>query len=124
LFFFLFGAGFALWSVPLIMNVLKSFAGSDLSYFPIGDQFLGFLLAVMVGYGLIFELPVVLYVLGRLRIISSGWLYKHRMYWLIGMAIAAQLLTPGTDPFTPFLMFIPLMIFWEVTTLLLKMTGR
>jgi hypothetical protein len=33
-------------------------------------------------------------------------------------------MTPGADPLTPLLVFIPLYIFWEGTTLLLKLTGR
>lgn len=124
LIFFWFGVAFALVSVPLMMKVLSSFAGDGLVFWPHADDFLGFMLAVTIGYGLVFELPVVLYVLGRLRIISSKWLYKNRVYWVIGLGVAAQVLTPGTDPFTPFLMFVPLLVFWEGTTLLLKLTGR
>jgi len=67
---------------------------------------------------------VVLYTLGMMRIISSRWLYRHRAYWLIGMGLAANFMTPGADPLTPLLVFVPLYIFWESTTLLLKITGR
>ena len=71
-----------------------------------------------------FELPVVLYTLGLLKIISSRWLYKHRLYWVIALGLIANVMTPGVDPFTPLLVFIPLWIFWEGTALLLKLSGR
>ena len=71
-----------------------------------------------------FELPVVLYTLGMLRIISSRWLYRHRFYWMVGLGLLANFMTPGADPLTPLLVLVPLLIFWEATALLLKLTGR
>jgi Sec-independent protein secretion pathway component TatC len=59
-----------------------------------------------------------------MRVISSGWLYRHRFYWVIGLGILSAMATPGADPITPILMFVPLYLFWEGTALLLKLTGR
>jgi len=111
--------------VPLIMRVLTGFAsGGDLVYFPGGDELLGFIFLITIAFGLVFELPVVLWTLGMLRIISSRWLYRHRAYWLIGLGLLANFMTPGADPLTPLLVFVPLYVFWEATALLLKLTGR
>ena len=123
-FFFLVGISFALFSLPLIMKVLISFAPPDLHYLADANELLGFILLITFAFGLVFELPVVLYTLGRLGIISSKWLYRNRAYWVIGLGILANIMTPGTDPLTPLLVFVPLMIFWEGTALLLKLTGR
>lgn len=123
-FFFLVGIGFAMFALPLIMRVLTGFAGADITYFPSGDELLGFIFLITIAFGLVFELPVVLYTLGMLRIISSRWLYRHRAYWVVGLGLLANFMTPGADPLTPLLVFVPLYIFWEGTTLLLKLTGR
>ena len=85
---------------------------------------LSFILALVLGFGVIFELPIVLYVLGRIGIISSGWMWRTRPYWIIGLGVVANLLMPGSDPFTPLLMMVPLYIFYEGTALLLRLTGR
>jgi sec-independent protein translocase protein TatC len=122
--FFLIGVGFALFSLPLILRVLTGFLPSDITYFPNADDLLGFVLALVLAFGLVFELPVVLWTLGMLKIISSRWLYQHRIYWVIGMGVLANFMTPGADPFTPMLVFFPLWFFWEGTALLLKLTGR
>jgi sec-independent protein translocase protein TatC len=124
LFFFALGIGFALFALPLFIRVLNGLAPSDFKFFPAGDELLSFVLALVIGFGLVFELPVVLFVLGALRIISSHWLYTHRGYWIIGLGLLANVLTPGADPVTPLITFIPLYVFWEGTALLLKLTGR
>jgi len=123
-FFFLVGISFSLYALQLIMKVLTGFAPPDLRYLADGDQLLGFILLITLAFGMVFELPVVLYTLGRLGIVSSRWLYRTRAYWVIGLGILANFMTPGADPLTPLLVFIPLMIFWEGTALLLKLTGR
>lgn len=122
--FFALGVAFALISIPLFIRLLTGFAPSDLTYFPLIDSYVGFILLLVIGYGLVFELPVVLYVLGRMGIVSSRWLYQHRAAWIIGLAVAANFLTPGADPISPVIMFVPLYVFWEGTALLLKVTGR
>ncbi|HEX6487723.1 MAG TPA: twin-arginine translocase subunit TatC [Candidatus Dormibacteraeota bacterium] len=123
-FFFTLGLAVALFSLPLFVHILTGFAPADLNYLPLIDDYLGFTLLLTVGFGLVFELPVVLYVLGRLGIVSSRWLYRHRVAWILGLAVLANFLTPGADPITPLLMFVPLYVFWEGTALLLKLTGR
>ena len=123
-FFFLLGIAFALFSLPLFIRILTGFAPPDFHYFPLGDELIGFILLITIAFGLVFELPVVLYTLGMLRIISSRWLYRHRLYWVIALGLAANFMTPGADPLTPLLVFIPLYAFWEWTALLLKLTGH
>jgi sec-independent protein translocase protein TatC len=124
-FFFLLGVATCFYSLPLIMRVLNGFAPHDvLNYLPVGDEFISFLLGLCLAFGLVFELPVVLWTLGVLRIISSSWLWKQRLYWVLGLGILANVMTPGGDPLTPLVVFVPLLIFYGGTTLLLKVTGR
>jgi sec-independent protein translocase protein TatC len=123
-FFFLVGVGFAMFALPLIMKVLTGFAPPDVHFLPDGEKLLGFIFLITIAFGIVFELPVVLYTLGMLRIISSRWLYRHRFYWMVGLGLLANFMTPGADPLTPLLVLVPLLIFWEATALLLKLTGR
>jgi len=111
-FFFAVGIAFAMVMLPMFLRILSGFAPSS------------FVLVLIIGFGVVFELPVVLYTLGRIGIISSGWLYKNRLYWVVGMGILSALGTPGADPITPLFMFVPLYLFFEGTALLLKVTGR
>ena len=122
--FFAIGVAFALFSLPLFMRILQGFAPKDFVYLPVGDDYLNFILFLVLGFGIVFEMPVVIFALGLLRIISSKWLYANRFYWIIGIGVLSNVMTPGVDPITPLFMWIPLYIFWELTALLLKLTGR
>jgi len=123
-FFFLVGVAFALYALPLFMAILTALNPPGATYAPTGDSIISFVLVIILAFGVVFELPVVLYTLGMLRIISSRWLYRHRLYWLVGLGLIANLMTPGIDPITPLLVFVPLYLFWEGTALLLRLSGR
>ncbi len=124
IFFFGLGVAAALYALPLYIHVLNSFAPANVTYLADVAQLVGFILLMVIGFGVVFELPVVIVVLGLLGIISSKWLYKNRVWWFLGLGIAANFLTPGVDPLTPLLMFVPLYIFFEVSALILKLSGR
>jgi sec-independent protein translocase protein TatC len=122
--FFAIGVAVAMFALPLYIRVLNSLTPADVSYLPDISELVGFVLIMVLGFGLVFELPVILFVLGMARIINSRWLYKRRPYWFLGLGILANFLTPGVDPLTPMIMFIPLYLFFEGTALLLKLLGR
>ena len=122
--FFALGVGVAMFALPLYIHVLGSLAPADVTYLPDITELLTFVLIMVIGFGLVFELPVVLFVLGMLRIINTRWLYKRRPYWFLALGILANFLTPGVDPLTPMIMFVPLYLFFEGTALLLKLLGR
>ena len=122
--FFAIGVAVAIFALPIYIHVLNLLAPPDTSYLPDIGELIGFVLIMVIGFGLVFELPVVLFVLGMLRIISSRWLYKNRVWWFLGLGLVANFLTPGVDPFTPLVMFVPLYVFFEGSALLLKLMKR
>lgn len=122
--FFLLGVAVAVFALPLYLNVLNRFAPPNASYLPDISGLVSFVLLMVIGFGIVFELPVVLFVLGMMRIVSSRWLYKNRVYFFLGLGVLANFLTPGVDPVTPLIMFIPLYVFFEGTALLLRILGR
>jgi sec-independent protein translocase protein TatC len=122
--FFAIGVAVALYALPLYLRVLNSLSPSNTSYLPDVTGLVSFVLFMVIGFGLVFELPVVLFCLGMMRIISSKWLYKNRPFWFLGLGVLANFLTPGVDPVTPLIMFVPLYVFFEGTALLLRILGR
>jgi sec-independent protein translocase protein TatC len=124
IFFFAVGVAVAVFALPLYLDVLNRFAPQDVHYLPDLSQFISFVLLMVIGFGIVFELPVVMFVLGMLRIVNTRWLYKRRPYFVLALGLVANFLTPGADPLTPLIMFIPLYLFFEGTTLLLKLLGR
>jgi sec-independent protein translocase protein TatC len=96
-----------------------AFIGSNATYFPDLNDYLSFLLTGMLAFGVTFELPIVVVLLGLVGIVSSGWLRRRRkMVWVI-IIIVANLATPGVDPFTPMLLATPLIALYELSTFVL-----
>ncbi len=122
--FFAIGVAVAMFALPLYIRILNSLTPADVTYLPDISELFSFVLIMVLGFGLVFELPVILFVLGMARIVNSRWLYKRRPYWFLALGILANFLTPGVDPLTPMILFVPLYLFFEGTALLLKLLGR
>ena len=123
-FFFALGVAAAIFALPLYLKVLNGLSPANVTYLPDIGELIGFILTMVLGFGLVFELPVVLFVLGMMRIITSRWLYKNRPWWFLALGLLSNFLTPGADPLTPLIMFLPLYFFYESTALILKLSKR
>lgn len=76
-------------------------------------SYVTFATQLLVAFGLAFELPVILLILGRLRIISSRWLRTYRRHAIIVILIIGAVLTPP-DIFSQLLMSVPLILLYEL----------
>jgi sec-independent protein translocase protein TatC len=122
----LFGAGaaFAYFVMPIGLNFLATFLGSSAVYLPDISSYLSFLLLLIIAFGVTFELPVVVIMLGLLGIVSSRLLRRKRKGIWVGIIIGALVVTPGADPYTPTALFVPLILFFEASILILDKVFR
>ncbi|HYA01031.1 MAG TPA: twin-arginine translocase subunit TatC [Candidatus Binatia bacterium] len=113
------GACLAYFLMPVWLNLLTGIVGSNAIYFPDLNQYLSFLTLAVVAFGVTFELPIVIVLLGMLGIVSSRWLRRRRrLTWLI-IIVGAELVTPGVDPVTPLFLAVPLIALFELSILVL-----
>jgi sec-independent protein translocase protein TatC len=116
---FVAGAAFAYFVMPIGLNFLATFLGNSAVYLPDINSYLSFLLLLIVAFGVTFELPVVIILLGALGIVSSKLLRRKRKGIWVGIIVASLIVTPGADPYTPTALFIPLILFFEASVLIL-----
>jgi sec-independent protein translocase protein TatC len=76
------------------------------------DKYIGFVLQLLLGFGLAFELPMILIVLGKMGVVTSRGLRTYRRHVIVGLFVLAMLLTPP-DPVTQLQMAIPLIVLYE-----------
>jgi sec-independent protein translocase protein TatC len=113
------GGFFAYFVMPIGLSFLGNFLGSNAVFLPDLDAYLNFFLLLVVIFGVTFELPLALVMLGLLGIISSSWLRRRRRGAYVVIIFAALVITPGADPFTPTALAIPLIVLFEAAILVL-----
>ena len=118
------GAAFAYFVMPLGLNFLTNFLSGHAIYFPDINSYIGFFLIVVFIFGITFELPIVLVLLGLLGFVSSKKLKGWRKIAYVAIIAAALVITPGADPFTPTALAIPLIILYEVSIVVLQRIFR
>ena len=118
----LFGAGatFAYFMMPIGLRYLVTFLGSNATYFPDINAYLSFFALLIVAFGVTFELPVVVLLLGIAGVTSSTALRRRRRAIWIGIIAASLVVTPGADPFTPTALLVPLIALFEASVLVLS----
>ncbi|HUT70687.1 MAG TPA: twin-arginine translocase subunit TatC, partial [Desulfatiglandales bacterium] len=77
-------------------------------------KFIDFCLVLTYGFGLIFELPVVMLLLGKLGLVDVEKLAGFRRYAILVITIVSAILTPTPDIFNLALMAVPLYLLFEV----------
>jgi sec-independent protein translocase protein TatC len=113
------GGAFAYFIMPVGLNFLATFLGGNATFLPDLNAYLSFFTLLIVVFGLTFELPVVVVLLGVLGIVSSKRLRAWRRGIWVGIIAASFVVTPGADPFTPTALLIPLIVLFEVAVLIL-----
>lgn len=121
---FLGGAVFSYFVIPRGLEFLLGLAGEDVVALLDADAYLGFMLQVMVSFGIAFEFPLILIMLSLMGVIGTEGLRKWRRHAIFGSFVAAAIITPTQDPFTLFLMAAPLVAFYELSILVARYIER
>jgi len=88
------------------------------------SRYLSFVTTLMWWSGVAFELPVVLWVLGRVGVVTVAWLRQQRSYAILVLVILAALVTPTTDPVNLALLAVPLVGLYELSIILVAATDK
>ena len=83
-------------------------------------DYVGLLILLFTGFGLVFETPLILVLLSLLDVIDSKTLTSQRRIALVVILIIAAFLTPGPDPISQFVMAIPLYGLFELSILIIQ----
>ena len=87
------------------------------------SSYVTFALHLLIAFGVAFEMPVVVVVLGRLGIVNSTQLRERRRHVIVILLIVAMLLTPP-DPITQLAMAIPLYLLYEISIWVVRIWER
>lgn len=104
-------------ALPLLLSILGDQAQAMLSI----QSYTGTLLMYMGVFGLLFEMPVLGFLLARLGLIKHAWLQKYRRHSIVATLILAALVTPTADPFNLAIVGVPLLLLYEVSIFVVRL---
>ena len=110
---FLMGIFLAYKALPFIVQTLVSYGAKSVLNIWDYSKYINFIITMILAFGIIFEIPLIVMALVKLKIISVKTLKKQRGYALIIGAFLAAILTPP-DPYSMILLLIPLMLLFEI----------
>lgn len=87
------------------------------------SDYLSMMIVMVLGFGFIFETPLILVLLASLDVINSKLLTTYRKYMIILILVVAAILTPP-DPISQLCMAVPLYIMYEVSIVIIKVMEK
>lgn len=103
--------------LPAAVRFLQNFNTDEFNVLVQARDYYKFVAMTLMAMGLVFQVPVGILALTRLRVITVQQLRKNRRYALVAIAVVAMLL-PGTDPVSMLIDMVPLIILYELSILL------
>ena len=118
------GAYFAFLTFPTALRFLLGFGGAELTPLLSADRYLGFIMLMILAFGVSFEFPVVLQFLVIANVVTSRTLRRWRRWAIMGITVFSAVITPSQDPISLMFMMVPMIVFYEaviwISRLLLK----
>jgi sec-independent protein translocase protein TatC len=96
-----------------VFQFIQSFAPKSITAAPDIEAYLSFVLTMFVAFGLAFEVPIVVIVLARMRVVSIEKLKAFRSYFIVLAFIIAAVVTPP-DVVSQLALAIPMCILYEI----------
>ena len=122
---FFIGLAFSFFFVlPAAVKFFMGFGGEDLQAMFSVDRYFDFVLTFVLPFGFVFELPLVIVILGKMGIIGSAFLAKHQRTVIFLSFVIAAIITPTPDVFTQSMLALPMILLYEVGFLIVKYVMR
>jgi sec-independent protein translocase protein TatC len=112
---FLLGAAFGYFYVlPGALKILIVDFGSKFNSIITIEEYTGFFLSVILGLGISFEMPVLIFFLALFGIVSPSFLWKNIRYAILAVFLVAAIITPSPDPWTMCIYAIPMLTLYLI----------
>ena len=106
---------------PLTVKFLGTYQVSpDVANMLTLQSYMDTLIMMCLVMGIVFELPVVSWILGRMGLVNRQMMRSMRRHAVVVILVVAAIITPTTDAFTLFIVALPIWLLYEVSILIVK----
>ena len=121
---FLIGASIAYYIVlPLGLRFFLGLESENVTSQWAIDEYISFVLKLLLGFGLVFEMPVIALFLSRIGLLTADFLRRVRRYGIVAIFVLGALFTPP-DPISQILMALPLLVLYEISIWVCHVAGK
>jgi len=103
---------------PFLMRFFASFNTVDLHFMPRLDDVFGLYTKMLLGMGIVFQMPTVVYFLAKMRLVTAGFLWKHGKYAILLAYVIAAVITPTGDPFNQTIFAAPMIALYFLSIII------
>lgn len=121
---FAIGTTIAYLTLPTGLNVLFALGGESITPLIGAEEYLDFVGFLLLGFGVMFELPLVLVFLGLAGVVTKEQLRRQRRLAFVLIFVLAAIVTPSQDPYTMSALAVPLYGLYELTILVVSVLTR
>jgi sec-independent protein translocase protein TatC len=122
---FIAGAAFSHYVLfPAVWRFFAGFSNDFMVFTPRIDPVFGLYVKLLLGMGLVFQMPMLILVLARLGIVSSGFLARNIKYAVLIIFIVAAVVTPDGSPVTQALVAAPMCVLYLLGILVAWLFGK
>ena len=108
---------------PLTVRFLGTYQVSpDVANMLTLQSYVDTLLGMSLVMGVVFELPVVCGLMGRMGLLNDQWMSDYRRHAIVAILVVAAIITPTTDVFTLFVVALPIYLLYEVSIGIVRIT--
>ena len=110
---------------PLTVNFLGTYQVSpDVANMLTLQSYVDTLLGMSLVMGVVFELPVVCALMGRMGLLTAPWMATYRRHAVVAILIVAAIITPTTDVFTLLVVSLPIYLLYELSIQIVRITNQ
>jgi sec-independent protein translocase protein TatC len=106
------------------LGFFASFGSSIIENKIAADEYMSFILSLILASGLVFELPMLSFFLSKIGILKPSFMRKYRRHAIVIILLVAGIVTPGPDITSQLLLGIPLLVLYEISILICKYSQK
>lgn len=88
------------------------------------ESYMSTMIAMTIAMGLIFEMPVMSWILAKMRLLKAEYMSRYRRHVIVVILIVAAIITPTSDAFTLMVVSLPMWLLFEVSILIVRKANR
>ena len=110
--------------LPMTLDFASDFGTQFIKIMPDVHKYLSVFLMTIIISGIVFELPLIAYFLGRLGILTPPFMRHYRRHTIVVLLFLAAILSPGGNPLLQLILFIPLWALFELSVFACALASR